>query len=60
MANVKIYKDDHSFHIFNLIDYGEEISYDFSLSRVYSVVLGKGIVNIETDITPFVRLESIT
>tara|TARA_R110002020_G_scaffold378281_3_gene589349 strand:- start:851 stop:1312 length:462 start_codon:yes stop_codon:yes gene_type:complete len=59
MANIKVYKDDHSFHIFNLLDYNESISYDFVLSKAYSVVLGKGIVNIGTDKTSSNKLEAI-
>lgn len=59
MANVKVYKDDHSFHIFNLLDYNESISYDFVLSKAYSVVLGKGIVNIGTDKKSSNKLEAI-
>ena len=59
MANIKVYKDNNSFHIFNLLDYGETLSYDFSLSKAYTVVLGVGNVSIGTDKTPSRNLESI-
>ena len=51
MANIKLIKDDHSFYIMNLLDVGERISYDWTLSGAYSVIVGKGKVSIGTDIT---------
>ena len=59
MANIKLYKDNNSFHIFNLLDYDESVSYDFSLSKPYTVVLGTGNVSIGTDQTPSSNIESI-
>ncbi len=59
MANIKVYKDTYSFHIFNLLDSNESLSYDFSFSKLYTVILGTGDLSIGTDQTSSSNLESI-
>ena len=50
MANIQVYKDHHSFYIVNLINTGEQIQYDWSLSQSYPVVIMAGEVSIGTDV----------
>ncbi len=52
MANIKLLKDSHSFYISNLIGAGEQIQYDWSLSKSYTVIIGTGVASIGTDVTP--------
>ena len=52
MANIKLLKDSHSFYISNLIGVGEQIQYDWSLSKSYTVIIGTGVASIGTDVTP--------
>ena len=51
MANVEVFKDDHSFYIINLINTGEQLQYDFQLSKSYTVLIGKGVASIGTNST---------
>ena len=43
MANVYVTKDDSSLYLTNLLDVGDQIQYDWSLSKSYTVVTGKGV-----------------
>ena len=52
MANIQVLKANHSFYIINLFDANEQIQYDWSVSKSYTVIVGTGTVSIGTDITP--------
>ena len=50
MANIYVAKDNHSFYIMNMFSTaGEQITYNWSLSKSYSIVLGRGIISIDSD-----------
>ena len=51
MANVKLFKDSHSLYIVNLINTGEQLQYDFALSKSFTVLVGKGVASVGTDST---------
>jgi hypothetical protein len=52
--NVNIAKDEYSFYLINLLSAGDELTYDWSLSRSYSLILGRGkaTINSETRTAP--------
>ena len=43
MANIYVTKDDSSLYLTNFLEAGEQIQYDWSLSKSYTVVTGKGV-----------------
>ena len=43
MANVYVTKDNSSLYLTNLLEAGDQIQYDWSLSKSYTVVTGKGV-----------------
>jgi len=47
--NVQIAKDNYSFYLLNFLNEGDELTYDWSLSKSYSLILGKGKVTIEVE-----------
>lgn len=47
--NVYVAKDDYSFYIVNLFNEGDQLTYDWSLSKSYSMILGKGLLSINSN-----------
>ena len=46
MANVYVTKDENSLYLTNMLETGEQIQYDWSLSKSYTMITGKGISNL--------------
>ena len=42
-------KDNYSFYIMNLFNQGDQLTYDWSLSKLYSVLVSKGTVSINSN-----------
>tara|TARA_R110000824_G_scaffold49838_23_gene139727 strand:+ start:5590 stop:6036 length:447 start_codon:yes stop_codon:yes gene_type:complete len=60
MANIYVAKDNHSFYIMNMFSTaGEQITYNWSLSKSYSVVVGRGKVSIDSDAKSSIGVHTI-
>ena len=60
MANIYAAKDNHSFYLLNLFNSGDQITYDWSLSKSYSMIVGKGAVSIGSENRSAVGVHNIS
>ena len=47
--NVYVAKDNYSFYILSLFNSGDQLTYDWSLSKSYSILVSKGTISINSN-----------